>query len=276
MVRFSLPGQMARVRDSLLPCESMGIKDYSDYVEDQWHQSTPDEINGFGPPEARFHRVLSDDDFTSNTIKELVTPATLKDAYLRDWQSYDSGVLADIWVRTSPSVAQDVTYTGSPSIASDDATRAKTYTFPGGMHVHTFDGKGETMENANYSGTYRIDYKVSTGPQNRYIGELFYYNSTQHRYVSMGNRTWWYGTAYSKSTLSVTGTDTGTGSATLIFTPNSTGGSVTVVPYKPETVVRKVLQPASLNPEKTRDRNWCYYTRVPGSAVAQTKTFLMS
>lgn len=70
--------------------------------------------------------------------------------------------------------------------------------------------------------------------------------------------------------------DTGSGSAKLVFTPRGGGGgSVTVIPYKPETVARKVLQPATLTPEESRDRKWGYYTRVPGSAVEQTKTFLV-
>ncbi len=144
------------------------------------------------------------------------------------------------------------------------------------MNVHSYNGSGNTVENQNYSGAFTVTYTVSSGPQNRYIGELFYYNSSQHRYVSMGNRTWWYGTAYTKSTLQVSGVDTGSGSAKLVFTPRGGGGgSVTITPYTPETVARKVLQPASLNQEKTRDRNWGYYTRVPSSAEAKTKTFLI-
>ncbi len=251
----------------------MGIKDYSDYKQDRWYQSTTDEINGHVPQGASLHAVL---DKGGNTLKELVSPATLNAAYLRNWQSYDSGVLADIWVRTAASKPQDVTYTGSPAITTEAGK--KTYTFSGGglMNVHSYNGSGNTVENQNYSGAFTVTYTVSSGPQNRYIGELFYYNSSQHRYVSMGNRTWWYGTAYTKSTLQVSGVDTGSGSAKLVFTPRGGGGgSVTITPYTPETVARKVLQPASINPATTRDRNWCYYTRVPGSAETKTKTFLV-
>lgn len=259
---------MARVRDSLLPCESMGIKDYSDYVQDEWRPSTQAEING----QVSGVSVWSVLDKGSNTIKELVTPATLNQAYLRDWQNYDSGVLADIWVRTAASAPQEITYTGSPSITTVPATGVKTYAFSGGggMNVHTYNGGGGTVENADYSSGYTVTYKVSSATQ--YTSPLYSKASNGSYYQ---NRQTFY-TGYHKSTLSVTGTDTGTGSATLVFTPKSVaGGSVTITPYKPETVVRKVLQPASLTAEKTRDRNWGYYTRVPGSALEQVKTFLL-
>lgn len=258
---------MARVRDSLLPGESRGIKDYSNFTQDRWYQSTADELLGHVPQGASLHAVL---DKGGNTLKELVSPATLNAAYLRDWQSYDSGVLADIWVRTAASQPQSVDYTGSPAITTEAGR--KTYTFPGGgnMNVHTYNGSGGTVENANYTGAYTVNYNVSSATR---ITATLYYKEGGTYKVYPGNLF----TGYHKSTLTVTGTDTGSGSAKLVFTPRGGGGgSVTVTPYKPETVARKVLQPASLNPETTRDRKWGWFTLVPGSAVAQTKIFLMS
>lgn len=210
-----------------------------------------------------------------NELNVLVTPASIVDAYLRDWQSYDSGVLPDIWVRNSASLPPTVSYTGSPIISTNSDTGAKTYSYTGvtdgRMNVHTYNGSGGTVENNNYTGAYQVNYNVSTAYT---VNNTLYYKKSDGTYAQYPN-TVYYG--YKKSTLTVSGIDTGSGSATLVFTPMGetwNSGKVSIAPYTPETVARKVLQPASLTPEKVSTQKWSYFTRIDSTAEEETKTLL--
>ncbi len=268
----------------------MGIKDYSDYKQDRWYQSTTDEINGHVPQGASLHAVL---DKGGNTLKELVSPATLNAAYLRDWQSYDSGVLADIWVRTAASKPPTVNTTGSPSVTN--GTGYTTYSFSGGskgraalkrIDYNAYVDSGNlqgcdtaiaytttTLPNAVSKPANPTKVKSVTGKYYGQPRQLKYGDSIQITANSnnLYDCTTWEN-CYQASGVSRSSIAMG---AYVNGGSSSSGGSVTVNNYTPEVVSKKVLQPASLNPEKTRDRNWCYYTRVPGSAETKTKTFLV-
>lgn len=268
----------------------MGIKDYSDYTKDQWHQSTQDEINGHVPQGASLHPVL---DKGSNIIKELVTPATLTAAYLRDWQSYDSGVLADIWVRTAASSPPTISTTGSPSVATGNGYTK--YTFAGGskgsaaiksIDYNAYADQGNLQgcdaafaytqialpavvrKPANPTKQTSISF---TARANISKGMRVSINLANAGYYNLYDCTTWED-CYRASDVSRSYIAKG---AYVSGGSSGGGGTVTVNNYTPETVARKVLQPASLTPEKTLDRKWGYFTRVPGSAETKTKTFLI-
>lgn len=256
--------------------ESQGSEDYKKYTPSVFRASTGDEINGHLAANAVMKRVIGSGE--AGTINVLTAEATMTAAYLRDWQSYDSGVLSDIWVRTANSSPQVVTYTGSPVMESSDGATTYKYTGTtgGNMNVHTYkgaDGSGGTVENNNYTSAYEVKYTVSSATQ--YTSTLYSKDSNGNYYV---NRQTFY-TGYRKSTLTVTGTDTGSGSAKLVFTPRGetwNSGVVSVKPYTAEKVARKVLQPAVLKQATTRELNWSYYTYIPSAAETETKTFLMN
>lgn len=177
-------------------------------------------------------------------VKVLKKQAGIKPAELREFRDGDTVFYN---VRTASSKPQVVTYTGTPTITGDGR---KTYSFSGKssglMNVYSTAG-GATVENKNYSGRYRVSYNVSSASV---FGHPVYVKTQAGTYVKQ-NETFY--TNYHKSTLVVTGVDTGSGSATLDFTPlgqTVDAGSVTVTPYTPETVVKRVLQPAELIPEE--------------------------
>lgn len=167
-------------------------------------------------------------------------------------------------ILTSPSKAGRVTYTGNPTIY-ENADGSTSYTFPAGgpgtMHVKSTAGS-TVIEDKDYSTEYTITYKVS-GYDGALSGVVCSRNGAGV-YKPVGDptyRTWYYG--YRKSTLSVTGVDIGSGSATITFTPkapNQGGGTVVVKPY---------------TPEKTKAQKYGYYTHIPASGEEQTKTFLV-
>lgn len=180
-------------------------------------------------------------------VKVLKKQAGIKPAELREFRDGDTVFYN---VRTASSKPQVVTYTGTPTITGDGR---KTYSFSGKssglMNVYSTSG-GATVENQNYSGRYRVSYNVSSASV---FGHPVYVKTQAGTYVKQ-NGTFY--TNYHKSTLVVTGVDTGSGSATLDFTPlgqTVDAGSVTVTPYTPETVVKRVLQPAELIPEEVEE-----------------------
>lgn len=184
----------------------------------------------------------------------------------------DSGT--PIYVRTAKSTAQSVAYTGSPKIATDSNGKvAYSYsgTTTGTMNVHTYDGNSDTVENKSYTSAYTVNYTVSSAT--KYTSTLYSKDVNGNYYVN--NQTFY--TGYKKSTLSVTGTDTGSGSAKLVFTPkdkNWSSGVVTVTPYTPETVRAKKIKQGVLTQAKTRDIKYDYYTYIPSAAKEATGTFL--
>lgn len=172
--------------------------------------------------------------------------AGIKPAELREFRDGDTVFYN---VRTASSKPQVVTYTGTPTITGDGR---KTYSFSGKssglMNVYSTSGS-VTNENKNYSERYRVSYNVSSAD---------YFAQTVYLKVASGYKAFTgpFYRNYHKSTLVVTGVDTGSGSATLDFTPlgqTVDAGSVTVTPYTPETVVKRVLQPAELIPEKVEE-----------------------
>lgn len=157
-----------------------------------------------------------------------------------------------------------VTTTGNPG-KTQSTDGSTIYTFgaggPGTMHVKSTVG-GAVVESQDYSSAYTVTYKVSG-----YDGSLsgiVCKRDANGKYSPVGDptyRTWYFG--YRKSTLSVTGVDTGAGSATLTFTPkapNQGGGTVKVTPY---------------TKEETTDQTFGYYTHIPASAEAASKAFLV-
>lgn len=195
-----------------------------------WRASTSTELNGQLPTGASLYRVITAGGDTTQ------------------------------YVRTAASVAEKVVASGSYTYSIDD-NGVKTFTFSGtsgkSMNVYTV-ANGSVVENKDWSSAYQVNYKVSSATQ---VTTTLYYKNTAGNYVQ-----WTSGTLYrnyTKSTLSVSGTDTGSGSATLLFTPNeisAPGGYVKVTPYTPETVTEQKVG---------------YYTRIPASANEETKTFLV-
>mgnify|MGYP007085025546 CR=1 FL=1 len=142
-----------------------------------------------------------------------------------------------------------MTYTGSPTVTGEGK---KTYSFSGEssglMNVYSTAG-GATIENRNYDGSYRVTYNVSSAS---YFAETVWLRQNG-KFKAFSGGFW---RNYNKSTLVVSGADTGSGSATLDFTPlkqNVDSGSVTVTPYTPEVVKKRVLQPAELIPEEVEE-----------------------
>ncbi len=197
--------------------------------------------------EASMHAVLG---MGSNTIKELVTPST----------------------------PPTVTTTGSPSITPGDGyTR---YTFAGGSSgsakIKSIDYNsyvdygnlqgcdtafaytqitlpGVVSKPANPTKQYTITF---TAPANIPQGQKVTITLANFGYRNLYDCTTWENcyraSGVSRSYIAKGAYVSGGGSGG--------GGSITINDYVPE---------------ETRDRNWCYYTRVPSSAATQTKTFLI-
>ena len=167
-------------------------------------------------------------------------------------------------VLTAKSTAEVIKITGNPTITKN-ADGSTTYTFPaasvGTMNVKSVAG-GTTVENKDYSTAFTVDYKVSSYSMS--MSGIVCTRNANGKYSPVGDptyRTWYAG--YKKSTLSVSGVDTGSGSATLTFTPKAPsqgGGTVRITPS---------------TPEKTKTQKYGYYTHVPASGEEQTKTFLV-
>lgn len=207
----------------------------------------------------------------SSTIKELTAYASVTDATLVDME--DGDAWSPIYVRISKSSAQSVAYTGSPVIGSSGAATTYKYTGTTGgrMNVHTYNGSEETVENNNYTSAYEVDYNVSTAYQ---VNLTLYYKKSDGTYAQYPN-TCYYG--YKKSTLKVTGTDTGSGSAKLVFTPKGetwNSGVVSVTPYTPEVVRAQKIKQGVLTQATTRDIKYDYYTYIPSAAEESSGTFL--
>lgn len=244
--------------------ETRGIKDLNQYTPSKFRASTGDEINGHLPANAKMGRFIHAGG--ASIIKELTAYASVTDATLVDMEDGDAGT--PIYVRTSKSTAEEVTYTGSPKIATDSSGK-KAYSYSGSvagaMNVKT------NAENRDYSSAYTVKYTVSSATQ--YTSPLYSKDSNGNYYV---NRQTFY-TNYKKSTLQVTGADTGSGSATLVFTPKSknwSSGVVTVKPYTPEIVRAKKIKQGVLTQAQTRDLKYDYYTYIPSAAEESIGTFL--
>lgn len=251
--------------------ETEGIKDLNSYTPSIWRKSTADEIEGHLPANAIMGRFIHAGG--ANAIKELTAYASVTDATLVDMEDGDAGT--PIYVMTSKSSPQSVEYTGSPTIAVD--SNGKTaYSYAGqtagAMNIHSYNGSGGTVENKDYTGAYTVNYTVSSAT--RYTSDLYskasdgsYYKNNQVFY-----------TGYKKSTLAVTGTDTGSGSAKLVFTPKSknwSSGVVIVTPYSPEIVRAQKIKQGVLTQAATRDVKYDYYTYIPSSAEESSGTFLV-
>lgn len=160
-----------------------------------------------------------------------------------------------------------VTTTGSPD-KTENTDGSTTYTFLGGgtgsMRVLSRTGN-VVHENQDYTSAYNVDYKVSSFSYGvRKAGTVCIYSNGAWTPVEGGGSNVWYSNVnYSKSTLTVTGVDTGAGSAQLKFTPNDSsggGGTVKVTPY---------------TKEETTDQAFGYYIHVPASAESESKVFLV-
>lgn len=112
-----------------------------------------------------------------------------------------------------------------------------------------------TANNMTVSNAVTIRYTVSRAqPSSR-----TFYTYTNGKYTPYGGTLY---IAYSKSTLTIDGgpNDTGSGSATLTFTPS--GGSENVFTYKKYT------------PEKTQIQKYATYLYEPSDAKKETLTVL--
>ena len=249
--------------------ETEGRKDLKQYTSSEFRASTGDEINGHLPANAKMGRFIHAGG--ASTIKELTAYASVTDATLVDMEDGDAG--SPIYVRTTKSSPQSVAYTGSPAIGSSGA--ATTFQYTGSvnskMNVHTYNGSGNTVENNTYGSAYTVNYTVSTAHQ---VNLTLYYKKSNGTYAQYPN-TCYYG--YKKSTLAVTGMDTGSGSAKLVFTPqkvNWNSGVVSVTPYTPEIVRAKKIKQGVLTQAQTRDLKYDYYTYIPSAAEESIGTFL--
>lgn len=245
--------------------ETRGTKDIKNYTPSEFRASTGDEINGHLPANATMGRFIHAGG--SEAIKELTAYASVTAATLVDMEDGDAGT--PIYVRTSKSTAEEVTYTGSPNIATDSSGK-KAYSYSGSvagvMNVRT------NVENKDYSSAYTVKYTVSSAT--KYGSTLYSKDSNGNYYV---NRQTFY-TGYRKSTLEVTGRDTGSGSATLVFTPKSknwSSGVVTVKPYTPEIVRAQKIKQGVLTQATTRDLKYDYFTYIPSAAEESSGTFLV-
>ncbi len=239
---------MARVRDSLLPGESRGIKDYSNFTQDRWYPSTSDEINnGHVPQGASLYAVL---DKGSNIIKELVAPST----------------------------PPTVDITGSPSVASGNGY--KKYTFSGGSkgtaEIKTIDydsyvdyGNLQGCDTAFSYTQITLPTAVSkpanptkqstitfVAPANISKGQKVTITLASIGYSNLYDCTTWEH-CYRASDISRAYIAKG---AYVSGGGSSSGGSITINDYIPE---------------ETRDRKWGHFTRVSSSAETTTRTFLV-
>lgn len=161
---------------------------------------------------------------------------------------------------------EDVTVTAGTVNVTFGDDGSTTYTFgsgsSGGMNVVSRTGN-VVHENKTYWSGYTVDYKVSSVTGSK-TGVVCYRNASG-TYLPVGgdttSRTYYYG--YQKSTLTVTGADTGSGSAILVFTPNAPSGGGGSIKYMPS--VREVAE----------DQKFGYYTYTPGSGEPETRTFLV-
>lgn len=256
--------------------ESQGKKDIKNYTPSEFRESTGDELNGHLAANARMGRFIHAGG--ASTIKELTAYASVTDATLVDMQDGDAG--SPIYVRTSKSTAESVSYTGSPSVTSSGNKKVYTYSMPAGKyHVKSSNGSG-TVEDADKTGNITIKYTVSSSPGNNSYTGVLYYKNQYGSYSALNggsSTTYYYGGTYKKSTLSITGgTDTGSGSATIVISPvaPSGGGAVTVTPYTPEVVRAQKIKQGMLTQATTRDLKYDYYTYIPSLAETETKTFL--
>lgn len=163
------------------------------------------------------------------------------------------------------SVAEVVTTTGSPTVTTND-DGSKTYTFGAGSPaMQVLSKTGNTVwENKEYSSAFTVDYKVSSFSYGgKVAGTVCILSNGVWTPVENGDSNVWYkGISYSKSTLKVTGNDTGGGSAVLKFTPKAPsqgGGTVKITPSVPE---------------ETTTQKYGYFTHIPASAEEDTKVFL--
>lgn len=165
---------------------------------------------------------------------------------------------------------EKIVVSGDYTLTNDATTGKKTYTFSGGgdgsMNVYSVDGDGNVKENQDWSKEYQINYKVSSLSWGTvYRNYVFYYKNSYGTYTAVngGNAQDYYvNPSYTKSTLRVSGNDTGDGSATILFTPKAAsggGGTLTITPSVPETTAPKYFN---------------YYTYTPSAATEETKTFL--
>ena len=160
------------------------------------------------------------------------------------------------------SVAEVVTTTGNPTVTTSD-DGSKTYTFGAGSPaMQVLSQTGNTVwENKEYSTAFTVDYKVSSYSTS--LSGIVCTRDANGNYSPAGDptyRTWFSG--YKKSTLKVTGNDTGDGSAVLKFTPKAPsqgGGTVKITPSVPE---------------ETTTQKYGWFTHIPASVEEDTKVFL--
>ncbi len=229
-------------RYSLAPCESTGRSDLKSYTASSWRKSTTSEINGH----------LADG--------ASIVSVPQWNATSGDWS---------LTQLITASEKEKIVVSGDYTLSNDAATGKKTYTFSGGsggvMNVYT-RADGKTVENADYTSEYIVNYKVSSLSWGATYTGVYYYKNSYGTYTALNNgnsQTYYVNPSYTKSTLTVTGIDTGDGSAQLCFTPKASsggGGSLTYTPSKAETTAPKYFN---------------YYTYTPSAATEETKTFLV-
>lgn len=200
----------------------MGRSDLKSFTQDVWRASTSSELNGQLPTGASLYRVITEGGDTTQ------------------------------YIRTAASTASKCVTSGTYTTSKDGDTLIFDFPAGGGMNVLSTVG-GNTVENAHWEDPYTVDYKVSKA----YKASQTFYILESGQYVKYGGTLYNY---YEKSTLVVSGKDTGNGSATLKFTPKSSGGGT--VKYTPSVAETVTAQKVG------------YYTRIPASAEEETKTFL--
>lgn len=203
-----------------------------------------------------------------NAITTLVTAAKMTPAYIRDWQSAD-GDMNSLWVRTQASSGGYCSYTGSPTITTENGKTVYQYsgTTAGKMRFVS------DVEDTTKTGAVTIKYTVSTATP---ITATLYYKEGSTYKVYPGSLY----TGYHKSTLVLSNaTDTGSGSATITITPlgaDWSSGKITHTPKTAEVVERKALEQAVLTPAVTGTERWSWYKADEGAATKTTKTFLVA
>lgn len=217
----------AGLRYSLAPGESQGISDLKSFTQDVWRASTSSELNGQLPTGASLYRVITAGGDTTQ------------------------------YIRTAASTASKCVTSGTYTASKDGDTLIFDFGATGKMHVKS------STEDAYWTSAYTVNYKVSSFSYGATYTGVYYYKNSYGGYTALNggaSQKYYTGVSYTKSTLSVSGTDTGSGSATIVFTPISTGGGT--VKYTPSVA------------ETVTEQKVGYYTRIPASAEEETKTVL--
>lgn len=260
-----------------------GAKDLNSYTASVYRKSTADEINGHLPANAIMRQTVYIGGSKLRYVMDYLP--TVTNAELVDMEDGDSG--DPIYVRTSKSEAETVSYTGDPTIDTDTDGK-KTYKYMGGTYVPSklkSINKSQWEDYGNAQGaTSVIKRLVSVGkavsrpanPTKAKVPSGYRYQ----KYLPVSD-TWidvtipsnWYDCTtweyyYPYPEYDYLGYFASSGD------PGG-GGSVTVTPYTPEIVRAQKIKQGELVTSGITTQRYDYFTYIPSAAENVTKTFLV-